>query len=73
MAAQENRILTRFLDNFTELYVRMRGFGIYTMPRMCSTTQKDANFRFTHRGAQIIQTHTQQFTLINVTSEASAN
>ncbi len=33
MAAQENRILT---DKFTELNVRMRGFGIYTMPRMCS-------------------------------------
>ncbi len=47
MAAQENRILT---DNFTELNVRMRGFGIYTMPRMCS--QKDANFRFTHSGAK---------------------
>ncbi len=38
MAAQENRILTRFLDNFTELNVRMRGFGIYWRASVASET-----------------------------------
>ncbi len=42
MAAHENRTLALFLDldNFTELNVRMRGFGISAKPCTCTNTKR---------------------------------